>query len=242
MPNWCDNRVRLSHDDKEKIDALELEMAKKNDEGRSMACPFQHLCPNPTGEWQYDWSVTNWGTKWEASIIDWDREDDNTLTIYFETAWCPPIALYEYLTEEGWGVDAVYHESGMCFAGQFIDGSDEYYEYDVTDQNTIEDLPADVQDFAGLEDAHENWKEEAINEYMENLERTEWYVGQLPARDGRYEIQTSAWPYPQWCEFKDGKWIRWVGDEIEVTQWRGLTEEFTDVKYQEMLDNIAENN
>lgn len=242
MPNWCDNRVRLSNEDKEKIDALELEMAKKNDEGRSMAQPFQHLCPNPTGEWDYAWSCTNWGTKWDANIIDWDREDDNTLVIYFDSAWSPPIALYEHLTEQGWGVDAVYHESGMGFAGQFIDGCDEYYEYSVSDQGSIEDLPAEVQDFAGLEDAHEEWKENAINEYMEDLDRTEWYVGQEPAHVGRYEVQTEAWPYPQWCEWNGKKWSRWDGDDIKITMWRGLVEEFTDVKYQEMLDNIAENN
>lgn len=242
MPNWCDNRMTLSNDDVAKIDALEAEMSKKNDEGRFMAQPFQHLRPNPDGEWDYGWSCNNWGTKWDASIIDWERRDENTITIYCETAWSPPTALYEYLTEEGWDVDAVYHEPGMGYAGQFIDGSDDYYEYSVTDQNTIDDLPSEVQDFAGLEDAHQEWKENAINEYMEDLERTEWYVGQTPAYEGRYEVQTEAWPYPQWCEFKDGKWQRWVGDEINVTQWRGLTEEFTDVKYQEMLDNIAENN
>lgn len=242
MPNWCDNRMTLSNDDVAKIDALEAEMSKKNDEGRSMAEPFQHLRPNPTGEWQYDWSCENWGTKWDASIIDWERRDDNTIVIYCDTAWSPPVALYDYLTEEGWHVDAVYHECGMCYAGQYTsEMGDDYYEYDVADQNTIDDLPSEVQDFAGLEDAHQSWKENAINEYLEDLERTEWYVGQTPAQDGRYEVQTEAWPYPQWCDFKDGKWSRWDGDDIKVTQWRGLVEEFTDAKYQEMLDNIAEN-
>lgn len=243
MPNWCDNSMRLYNEDTTKIDALEAEMSKKNDEGRFMAQPFQHLCPNPTGEWQYDWSVQNWGTKWDADIIDWDRTSDNEITIYCNTAWSPPIALYEYLTEQGWEVDALYHESGMCYAGTYTsDGGDQYYEYSVSDQNTIDDLPSDVVDFAGLEDAHESWKEDAINDYLSDLERTEWYVGQTPARDGRYEVTTDAWDFPQWAEFKDGSWSRWIGDEIVVTKWRGLTEEFTDVKYQEMIDNIAENN
>ena len=242
MPNWCDNSIRLHNEDVAKIDAHEAEMSKKNDEGRSMACPFQHLRPNPDGEWDYGWSCTNWGTKWDADIIDWDREDDNNITIYCNTALSPPIALFEYLTEEGWTVDAIYHESGMCYAGIFRDGYDDYYEYDVTDQNSIEDLPQDIVEFAGLEDAHQEWKENAINEYMEGLERTEWYVGQLPERDGRYEVTTDAWDFPQWCEYKDGKWQRWVGDEIKVTKWRGLAEEFTDEKYQEMIDNIAESN
>jgi hypothetical protein len=243
MPNWCDNRMTLSNPDVAKIDALETEMSKKNAEGHSMAQPFQHLRPNPDGDWDYGWSCNNWGTKWDANIIDWERGDENTLTIYCDTAWSPPVALYEYLTEEGWGVDAVYHECGMCFAGTYTSiGGDDCYEYDRTDKDSMDNLPSEVMDFAGLECAYDEWLEEAVQEYLADLDRTEWYTGQTPARDGRYEVTTKSWGYPQWCNFIDGKWERWSGDEIEVDKWRGLTEEFTDAKYQEMLDNIAENN
>ena len=243
MPNWCDNRMTLSHEDTTKIDALEAELSKKNDEGRSMAQPFQHLCPNPDGEWDYAWSCNNWGTKWDANIIDWDRTGDNEITIYCDTAWSPPTTLYEYLTEQGWTVDAVYHESGMGFVGTYTsDSGDGYFEYDRTDKDSIDSLPSECVDFAGLENAHEEWLEEAVQDYLGELERTEWYIGQTPARDGRYEVTTKSWDYPQWCNFTEGKWERWSGDEIKVTKWRGLTEEFTDVKYQEMLDTIAENN
>jgi hypothetical protein len=160
MPNWCDNRVILRNDDISKIDALEAEMSKKNADGHFMAEPFNHLRPNPAGEWQYDWCVANWGTKWEASIIDWERSDTNEITIYFESAWSPPTVLYEYLFEEGWDVDAVYHESGMGFVGQFIEGYDEYFEYDLTDLQSIEDLPEELIEFGNLRDAHHWWKEE----------------------------------------------------------------------------------
>jgi len=243
MPNWCDNRMTLSHDDVSKIDALEAEMEKKNAEGRSMAEPFNHLCPNPTGEWDYAWSCNNWGCKWDANIIDWDRQDDNTITIYCDTAWAPPIALYEYLTEQGWTVDAVYHESGMAFAGVYTsEGGDDCYEYSITDQTSIDDLPVEVQDFAGLEDAHQNWKEEAINDYLEDLDRTEWLPAKTkPEHVGRYEVTTDAWDFPQYCNWDGKNWYRWQGDKLKVTKWRGLAEEFTDVKYQEMLDTIAEN-
>jgi hypothetical protein len=59
MPNYCDNSMRLYNQDTAKIDALEAEMSKKNDDGHSMAEPFQHLRPNPSGEWDYNWSVEN---------------------------------------------------------------------------------------------------------------------------------------------------------------------------------------
>jgi hypothetical protein len=220
--------MRLYHEDKSKIDALEAEMQKKNDAGHSMACPFEHLHPNPAGEWQYDWSVNNWGTKWEADIIDWERSGDNEITIYCNTAWSPPIALYDYLGEQGWQVDAIYHEGGMAYAGIYKDGCDEYYEYDVTDKGSIDELPSDIIDFAGLETAHDEWLEREFEDRLVGLPRTEWYpVKVKPTQNGRYEVTTKAWEFPQYCEYKDGNWGRWVGDEIKVVQWRGLIKEYT---------------
>lgn len=164
MPNWCDNRVTLRHEDKTKIDALEAEMSKKHDNGFTAAEPFQFLRPRPENEedW-YNWNLANWGTKWDANIIDWDRGGDNELSIYFESAWSPPTALYEFLTEEGWEVDAVYHECGMAYAGLFVDGEDFYHEYDISDLDSIEALPEECIEFAGLRESHEYWKEENEN-------------------------------------------------------------------------------
>ena len=105
MPNWCDNSVTLRHDDKSKIDALCDVMENKEDQNF-----MNHLRPNPAGEWQYDWSVSNWGTKWDASVIDWERRDDNEVWISFDSAWSPPTVLYEFLVEQGWDVEALYHE------------------------------------------------------------------------------------------------------------------------------------
>lgn len=244
MPNWCDNRMTLRNINVAKIDALEAELSKKNDQGRSMAQPFNHLRPNPSGEWQYDWSCTNWGTKWDADIIDWERTDVNEIILYCNTAWSPPIALYDYLTEEGWSVDAAYHECGMCYAGLYTsEGGDDYYEYDRTDKDSMDSLPSDVIDFAGLENAHEEWKAEAIDDYLAHEDRTDWLPNKVnPARIGRYEVTTKAWNFPQFCDWTGEKWQRWAGDEIKIDKWRGLTEEFTEAKYQKMLDEIAESN
>jgi hypothetical protein len=73
MPNWCYNSVTLYNEDKTVIDGLDQELSKED------AQPLNYLRPNPTGEWDYGWSVENWGTKWDVSIMDWEREDDNTL-------------------------------------------------------------------------------------------------------------------------------------------------------------------
>ena len=63
MPNYCDNSVTLQHEDKAKIDALDAELSKKS-EGHygSQGQLFEFLRPNPSGEWQYDWSCENWGS------------------------------------------------------------------------------------------------------------------------------------------------------------------------------------
>ena len=226
MPNWCYNSATLHNSDKSMIDALEQELQKED------AQVFQHLRPNPTGEWDYNWSVENWGTKWDVTVQDWEREDDNTIVMHFDTAWSPPTTLYEFLeTEEGWSVRAYYHEPGMVFIGRFEDGFDDYYEYDITDRESVENLPEDLIDFGGLMDEVDRYEEEQYEESLSELERTEWYpVSVAPSKDGRYEVTTKAWQFPQYCNYKDGVWSRWEGDELEVLQWRGLIEEYNETK------------
>jgi hypothetical protein len=163
MPNWCTNAVTISHEDVTKIDAIET--ALKTEEKNF----FQVIRPMPESEkddW-YSWNVNNWGTKWDASVYEWERQDETTITINFDTAWSPPTTLYEFMEEEEYNVDAYYHEGGMSFCGKFQDGYDSYYEYDITDRQSIEDLPEDVVDFADLMTAHEDWM-------AENEEDEEW--------------------------------------------------------------------
>jgi hypothetical protein len=218
--------MRLYHADKTKIDALEAEMSKKNDEGHFIAEPFSHLRPRPADQednW-YDWNISNWGTKWDASIIDWCRDSENELTIYCDTAWSPPITLYEYLTEEGWEVDAYYHESGMGFVGKWnSDGGDDYYEYDITDGGSIESLPEDIIDFAGLVNSHRDWMISELEDQWEGIPRTDWHTTEKPVRDGWYEVQTEGWEFTQFMEFKNGDWDMY--DSGKIAKWRGLTED-----------------
>ena len=220
MPNWCYNTVELHHDDITKIDALEAELQKDD------AQPLNHLCPNPTGEWQYEWSVNNWGTKWDVSPMDWERFSDNCIRMNFDSAWSPPITLYEFLENEGWTVNALYHEPGMGFAGKFCDGFDEYYEFDYTNREEVENLPDEIRDFTNAMDDLENWEAEQEEEALNDLERTEWFPKKVkPAYVGKYEVMTKLWPYPHYCDWTGEKWQRWDGDDIKVSQWRGLAED-----------------
>ena len=233
MPNWCYNSATLHHDDKAKIDAFEEELQKEDNQ------PLNHLRPNPAGEWDYGWSVDNWGTKWDVSIMDWEREDDNTILMHFDSAWSPPIALYEYLETEGWTVRAMYHEPGMGFVGAYQDGFDDYHEIDWTDRESLENLPEDLADFANVWDDLERYEEEQHEEELQELERTDWFdVSVNPVHVGRYEVETEAWPYPQYSNWDGEKWGRWDGDDAIITKWRGLAEEYWDAAA--ALDKIIE--
>jgi hypothetical protein len=222
MPNWCDNSVTLRHEDKTKIDALASALSDTDNQKL-----FQHLRPNPSGDWDYGWSVENWGTKWEASIHEWDREDDNTIWISFDTAWAPPITIYEYLYEQEWEVDAKYHEGGMAFCGLFRDGYDDCYEYSGDDLESIESLPEDLQDFTGLIDYfHDREAEREQEEH--DAKCTEWFDGDVkPVHIGRYEAKDHAlinWPFAEYANWDGKNWRNGDNKKIKVAKWRGLKE------------------
>lgn len=165
MPNWCDNQLTLVNSDTSKIDAIEAVLTDKENQQL-----FKHL-RSYEGDWDYGWCVENWGTKWESRIIDWERLAENEIIVYFETAWGPPLALYEYLHEsdEGWDVEAYYHEPGMCFAGMYIEGFDSCFEYsDMSADEIEEELPEVLNEMYGIADYKREWEEE--NEDDEELE------------------------------------------------------------------------
>jgi len=174
MPNWCDNSLTLTHSDKTKLDELEAELSKEGE-----AELFSHFRSNG-GEWDYGWCIENWGTKWEARIIDWERIDETTMFISFETAWGPPIALYEYIEQEEWSVEGLYHEPGMCFVGIYENGSDDYYEYsDLSADEIEEELPEVLEETFG------------IAQYKRDCEEEEEWFGAPDDSD------TTEWPEPK---------------------------------------------
>lgn len=202
MPNWCDNNLRISNSDKQKIDELEAELKKENAE------LFQHLRPSG-GEWDYVWCVENWGTKWDARIIDWEREDDNTINIFFETAWSPPIELYDYLINENWDIRAFYNEPGLCFAGIYeSDGDNEHFEYSDMSADEIDDtLPEELNEMYGIAQYKRDWEEEeddyfgdeddvSEDEMVQALDelKTEYEGESFADEDAKV---TGKWPFPE---------------------------------------------
>lgn len=157
MPNFCSNYATLSGP-KEKIAQL-IEELKKTDEGKPIEL-LSFLRPNPSGEWNYDWSIDNWSTKWDTTADAYDVIDENTVTVSFESAWSPPIALYRFLHEQGWIVDAYYYEPGVGFCGRWRDGLDEEYDYSNMSIDMIRaTIPGEIDDMFGIIDELEYMNE-----------------------------------------------------------------------------------
>ena len=163
MPNWCGNTLRLEHEDPAQITRA-VEAFKKGEF-------FQTLVPNPDGDWNYDWSVSNWGTKWDVGGDSHpDIESATAASFYFDSAWAPPCAAYDSLVDQGFRVYAMYHESGMCFAGIYDNGDDDYYEFSGQSSSEVADmLPQELDEQFSIS--------EMMAEYEDDEEPlTEWYV------------------------------------------------------------------
>jgi hypothetical protein len=104
----------------------------------------------------YDWSVTNWGTKWDVDSegLEFLDNEDGTASIsgYFDSAWSPPIEAYNRFLEanEDCSLNASYYEMGCDFAGMYDNGDDESIEGLQEESKLPEDQQSDL--FKRLDD------------------------------------------------------------------------------------------
>jgi hypothetical protein len=194
MPNWCNNNITLEHEDpamiKRAFDALERgeflnefipvpqelketvsgfhgdadEQAKLEAQTRANIDKFGY------GNW-YDYCVGEWGTKWDTGEQGCSdiRPDGLMLHAAFDTAWSPPLAAYEKMLDLGFKINAMYYESGMCYAGVWEDGIDDYY--DLSDMNSVSvsgTIPSELDEAFAIVETMEEY--EAENEE----ELTQW--------------------------------------------------------------------
>jgi hypothetical protein len=133
MPNWCLNKITIAHDDPAMVDRFE----QAYNAGKT--CNEFIPMPEDIGDGWYDWCVNNWGTKWDVGADTGTEKEEryglkatrvgNQLSASFDSAWAPPIPLYDKLTELEFKVRASYFEPGMCFCGIYTDGRDNFVEY-----------------------------------------------------------------------------------------------------------------
>lgn len=133
MPNWCSNKLTVSHTDKIAMERF-VNAYNKGD-----LCSEFIPEPKDIGDNWYGWRVDNWGTKWDVGAdVGTDREEwhglkatvvDNEANCSFDSAWAPPIGLYNKLVELGYRVHASYFEPGLTFCGIYNDGADNCIDY-----------------------------------------------------------------------------------------------------------------
>lgn len=123
----------------EEIDKIWAEWNKRKDEGKlssfEMERPMglgitqakydEFILKYGYADW-YDWSIFNWGTKWNAyDVTEWSineghwNGENSSATIYYETAWSPATALWLNMSKDYPTLD-FYHEfadEGGSFLG-----------------------------------------------------------------------------------------------------------------------------
>ena len=175
MPNWCSNNAEFHNDDVAEVAKLEAHLKfldeKKKDDNIEAGL-FGYFLPRPAEEEEnwYDWNISNWGTKWEASIYSWEKVNDNCITLNFDTAWAPPTSFYDFLARNTeWYVTATYWEPGMGFVGSNCAGEDDCYEY--SNAEDVENIPEELIDEYNLRDQFEN--DEDFDEESDEDDMTE---------------------------------------------------------------------
>lgn len=167
MPNWCSNKLTLRHKQPERVHAA-IDAFK---EGKFL----EHFVPLPEGQWNYDFCVSNWGTKWDVSGDDRDMVLEGLqVSFYFDSAWSPPTEAYRAMAAQGFEVEALYNEPGMCFVGKIIadeDGfDDDYYEYGSEDSNTVRDLIGEeLDDYYGISEFMEQMEMERLEDELDEI-------------------------------------------------------------------------
>ena len=184
MPNWCNNNLTLTHEDPAMIqrayDALERgeflsefipvpadlqitsgylgsgdeqkELERKTAENREKY---------GYGNW-YDYCVSEWGTKWDVGGQGQSdiHPDGKMLHTAFDSAWSPPINAYEKLVEMGFGVEAMYYEGGMGYAGAFSNGTDEELVLDGMSADEVEQNYPELDECFGISESMREYEAE----------------------------------------------------------------------------------
>ena len=191
MPNWCSNTVEIYHQDPAMLERArkgfnegkllneflpvpeDLQIvagylgegeAQKELERKEQANLVKYGAKN----W-YDWCIANWGTKWDVGgdgdHIELEEGQDNT-TFDFQSAWAPPVGIYEAMVEQGYEVVAYYNEPGMCFAGIWEGDaengySDDYYEYSGETSKTVrEAIGPELDDYYAISESMAEYEED----------------------------------------------------------------------------------
>ena len=175
MPNWCSNGITLRHADPAMIDrvikgkeGLLMEFLPTPQELQDAVANFEvneaMVAKHGYSSW-YDWNIANWGTKWDFALENVERQDANTVTAAFDSAWAPPVEAYRQLCALGFEIEAMYYEPGMGFVGKFTGDEsycdDECYEYHGETSETVRNLIGEeLDDYFCISEQMADWEAE----------------------------------------------------------------------------------
>ena len=171
MPNWTQNRLTITHKDKDVMDSLMAQVRATNTLFNiihpmpencftgSLGSEEREMCEREGRPNWYDWCNSNWSTKWDACHLSYNQHDDNSVTFDFDTAWCAPYGVYEALTEQGFEVEAYYVSYENWDAGEWhCDGDGDIADQYIADlDNGVTD---DIDNVFGVSEQLEEWAEE----------------------------------------------------------------------------------
>jgi hypothetical protein len=198
MPNWCNNTIEISHEDRSKMEALVAAVnegkffnhvipvpeslhivagragADETDEQKALVeAQTKNMATHGYKDW-YDFCVNTWGTKWDTDPYNPVElpADSNKVTFGFDTAWGPATGVYDALMDQGFSVRAYYYEPGMAFCGIHDENGDDSYEIGGMSADDVADmLPTELDEMFCISDCIREYEED--NEDPEEL--TEWY-------------------------------------------------------------------
>ena len=126
MPNWCWNHLEVSGDEKQLQEFVEKSMNAHKETEFS----FEGTLPRGDREDWYNWSLDNWGTKWDAYEPNIDHNDINYFAVSFESAWSPPTTWIKNIMKDFPGLQFTleYEEPGMCFGGRLLAQHDKLWD------------------------------------------------------------------------------------------------------------------
>jgi len=196
MPNWCNNslslvgptkelkKLRQAYIDGALFEAI-LPVPKKLAEQQADGSDRPELVKEYGYSDWYSFATTEWGTKWDVGsdnafsevgeIVPNGNDDEIGETarwsFFFDTAWSPPIGIYEKLFEDGFEVYATYYEPGCDFAGIWDDGDDQGITVSEESDKFFEDdaLGRELDNHYAILESREEYRE------MEREEVQEWY-------------------------------------------------------------------
>lgn len=185
MANWVTNYLTVKREIAEKYI-----LNKENEVDFEILVPMPEelkdtIAPCPSDEelekkygasnW-YDWSIKNWGCKWNASFVDIEEVgDDDEVRLTFETPWTTPDKWLNKFIEMGIGFHLAWYEEqgyrGIMMNDENCDDRFNFVtEFDLPDIEWIEDENGDY--YGSDEKEPFDWRELTYEGEYEELMTT----------------------------------------------------------------------